>query len=584
MERRDVTDKHWVEKSPDPGLQKRLAAELGLHAPTAAVLIQRGVSNREEAARFLNPSRETLTDPFRLPDMDRAVKRIQQAVARQEPVVIYGDYDVDGITATSLLWEWFRHRGCPVGYYIPRRMTEGYGLNENAIRYLHEKGARLLITADCGTTSYSEIRLARSLGLDVIVADHHETPPGHSDQTGACALINPKRPDSDYPFDGLCTAGIAFKLVQALESGGSGNRPGNQPGNQMDLEPFLDLVALGTLADVSPVMGENRYLISRGLDEITGEKRLGIRALKTVSGIKGRKVGCGTVGFTLAPRINAVGRLGDATDGVRLLTTHSFEEAERIATEMERWNRERQEIEQGMVDEADRLIEAEGAAGRPPCLVLASREWHVGVVGIGASRLAERYGCPAVLVAIDENGIGRGSARSVPGFDIQKGLAACSDLLMKSGGHRQAAGLTVREDRIPELRAKLSGVAREALGTSGFQPTIGIDAPVEPEDLSFPMVRELEKLRPHGIGNPEPTFILKGVFLMSPRVVGNNHFKIRIRKNGAATFDAIGFRMGGLAQTVRNGVRYDVAFTPEINSWQGEDRIQLRIKDIRSEP
>jgi single-stranded-DNA-specific exonuclease len=574
-ERRGVTVKRWVEKTADPVTLSRLAGELDLHAATAAVLIHRGVQNREQAARFLNPSAETLNDPFRLPDMNRAVERIGGAVARREPVVIYGDYDVDGITATSLFWEWFRLRGCPVGYYIPRRMTEGYGLNENAIRFLHGRGARLLITADCGTTSYSEISLARSLGLDVIVTDHHETAPGTSGEWDACAVVNPKRPGSDYPFDGLCTAGLVFKVIQALE--------GERRGDRANLDGFLDLVALGTLADVSPVTGENRYLVSRGLDEITLEKRPGIRALKSVTGITGRKVGCGTVGFTLAPRINAVGRLGDAAAGVRLLTTRSEEEAGRIATEMDRWNRERQEIEQQMVDEAEKMIQPVLSTGRPKALILGSRDWHVGVVGIGASRLAERYGCPAVLIAVDENGIGRGSARSVPGFDVQKGLAACADLLMKFGGHRQAAGLTVREDRIPALRERLSDIAAGSLGDGGFQPTIGIDAALEPENLSFPMIRELERLRPHGIGNPEPTFALKRATLMSPRVVGNNHFKIRIRKNTAVSFDAIGFRMGHLASTIRDGDRADVAFTPEIQTWQGEDRISLRIKDIRSD-
>ena len=567
----------WKENRPDAGLQSMLARELEIHPITAAILIQRGICTVQDGRRFLQPSSRDLLDPFLLPDMDRAVERIRKAVRNRESVVIYGDYDVDGMTATALYYEWFSRQGCSVRYTIPHRIHEGYGLHLKAIRDLHDQNVKLLITADCGTTSVQEIRLARTLGLDVIVTDHHEVPTHRDGWPPAYAMVNPKRPDSKYVFDGLCTAGLAYKVIQAL-NGESGEW---EVENRTTPSNGLDLVALGTLADVSPVVGENRYLVSEGLKQLGQANRVGIRALKAAAGVDGQRIGCGTVGFILAPRINAVGRLADAHDGVRLLTTRSRQEADQIAANLEIWNRKRQRIEQSILEEVERQIAQEVDLAKDPCIVLSSPRWHLGVIGIVASRVVERYGRPAVLIALDGEGLGRGSARSTPGFHLQQGLQACAEQLVQFGGHKQAAGLTIRKNEIPAFREKLSGVVLTTSSQKGFRSTLAVDAVVELEDLTFPLIRELERLRPHGIGNPEPTFVVQEAMVFSPRVVGNNHLKFKVRKHGTRTFDAIGFRMGNLADRVGNGQRVNLAFTPEVQEWRGEQRLQLRIKDLQ---
>jgi single-stranded-DNA-specific exonuclease len=579
-----VNQKNWQENRPDAGLQSMLARELEIHPITAAILIQRGIRTVQDGRRFLQPSFRDLLDPFLLPDMDRAVERIRKAVKNRESVVIYGDYDVDGMTAIALYYEWFIRQDCNVRYYIPHRINEGYGLHQKAIRDLHDQGVKLLITADCGTTSVQEIRLARTLGLDVIITDHHEVPTHLDGWPPAYAMVNPKRPDSKYTYDGLCTAGLAYKVIQALngeneewgvESRTTPDSLRSTPSNG------LDLVALGTLADVSPVVGENRYLVSEGLKQIGLANRVGIRALKAASGVDGQRIGCGTVGFTLAPRINAVGRLADAHDGVRLLTTRSRQEADQIAANLELWNRKRQRIEQSILEEVERKIAQEVDLAKDPCIVLSSPRWHLGVIGIVASRVVERYGRPAILIALDGEGLGRGSARSIPGFHLQQGLQACAERLLKFGGHKQAAGLTIRKNEIPAFREKLSGVVLTTFHQKEFRSNLTVDAVVELEDLTFPLLWELERLRPHGIGNPEPTFAVREAMVFSPRVVGNNHLKFKVRKHGARTFDAIGFRMGNLAGRVGNGQRVNLAFMPEVQEWRGEQRSQLRIKDLQ---
>jgi single-stranded-DNA-specific exonuclease len=565
----------WHALEPDSELKKSLAHALEIHPVTAAVLIGRGVTTVTQARRFLNPSSDILEDPSALPDILPAVARIRKALMEKHPVAVYGDYDVDGMTATALYLEWFQRRAHPAMFYIPDRLKEGYGLHQGAIRSLCDQGVRLMITADCGTTSISEIRYARSLGMDVIVTDHHESAPDSDADTFEWSVINPKRRSSRYGFDGLCTAGLAYKVIGMLDE---------QCG--VSAGPFdggLDLVALGTVADVSPMTGENRFLVSRGLRTMTEGNRPGIRALKASAGINGKSVGCGTVGFVLAPRINAIGRLSDAREGVRLLTTDSMEEAGRISLDLERWNRERQRMEQEIVEEADEVIRRDVNLDEEACIVLASQSWHLGVVGIGASRLAERYGRPCVLISIDGMDTGRGSARSVPGYPIHQGLAACSDLLSAYGGHRQAAGLTVRKENIPHLRSRLSEHVRSSLGRVRSEAVLKLDATVSLEDLDFRLVSELERLRPHGIGNPEPTLAVRDAVGIEPRIVGNNHLKMKIRQRGAVTYDAIGFRMGGELDRVRKAGRLAVAFIPEVNTWQGEDRIQLRLKDIQTD-
>ena len=566
-----VYSKRWVQPPCDAETRRQLTSALGLQAATVSVLMNRGIRTPDAARSFLSPSASDLLDPLRLNEMDRAVSRIRLAIRRSERVVIYGDYDVDGVTATTLYLEFFKSQGLEADFYIPHRLKEGYGLNNSAIRTLHNRGTTLLITADCGTTSVDEIRLASSLGMDVIVTDHHEVP---SELPPALALLNPKRADAGYPEKGLCTAGLAFKVIQAVT--GNFRTDG------------LDLVALGTIADVSPLMGENRFLVKEGLNQLTEGRRPGIRALKEASGLSEGPVKTGTVGFTLAPRINASGRLTDAGDAVRLLTTQSQDEARRIAQSLNLQNRQRQEIEGRIVEEACARVESECDFQKDGCIVLASRQWHVGVVGIVAARLVERYYRPTLLLAVDSDGLAKGSARSIAGFHLCEGLRRCRELLIRFGGHYYAAGLTLREENIPALRERLSAAALEILSPEDFKPKQMIDATVAWEDLTLRLVSELESLAPFGPANPEPTLILREVVPVNPRIVGNNHLKFSIKKrngsSGASTgglIDVIGFRMGERTAVLSDGAPLDLVFIPERNSWQGREQLQLRLKDFR---
>lgn len=566
-----VNSKQWVERPSDGEAHGRLVRDLGVQPATASVLIHRGICTPEAARTFLDPSEADLIDPWRLKDMDRATSRIRTAVERSERVAIYGDYDVDGVTATTLYLDYFKRQGLEADFYIPHRLREGYGLNEAAIRILRARGTTLLITADCGTTSVEEIRQARALGMDVIVTDHHEVP---DELPPATALLNPKRDRAGYPEKGLCTAGLAFKVIQAL----TGSVP----------VEGRDLVAMGTIADVSPLTGENRFLVKEGLKQLTEARRPGVRALKEAAGHSEAAVKAGTVGFTLAPRINASGRLTDAGEAVRLLTTSSLDEARRIAQSLNLQNRQRQAIEEKMLEEACARVESEYDFRKDGCIVLASRQWHLGVVGIVAARLVERYYRPAVLLAIGSDGQAKGSARSIAGFHLVEGLRRCRDLLTRFGGHQSAAGLTLREDQITALRDRLSSVVWESLKPEDFQPKQRIDASVDMEDLNPTLVSELERLAPFGPGNPEPTLLLRRLIPVDPRIVGNNHLKFYVKNQRESSrggrdilVDAIGFGMGNRIGSLRDGATLDLAFTPERNTWQGRERLQLRVKDLR---
>ena len=563
-----ASSKRWILPELDLSAHKKLISDLGIRPSTAAILIHRGIRSADAARLFLEPTSADLIDPFRLKGMDRAVDRIRRAIQTREEVVVYGDYDVDGVTATALYLDYFKSQGLQAGFYIPQRMTEGYGLNPNAIRTLRERGVTLLITADCGTSSVDEIRLARSLGMDVIVTDHHEAP---EELPPATALLNPKLPDSGYPEQGLCTAGLTWKVIQAL----SGTPPSEG----------LDLVALGTVADVSPLTGENRYLVREGLRQLTEGTRPGVRALKEAAGLRDKNVGTGTIGFTLAPRINAAGRLSDAGQGVRLMTTQDPEEARRIALALNLQNQERQRVEEGIVEEALRMAEAEFDPVRDGGIVLASRNWHPGVIGIVAARLVERYYRPVILLAIDADGVARGSARSISGFHLVEGLKTCADLLIRYGGHRAAAGLMLREEKIPALRERFSAVIFESLDAEDFRPRQMIDAAVRWSDLDLQLVTELGRLAPFGPANPEPSLLLMETVAVGPRIVGENHLKFAVGRTdggGGPLLDVIGFRMADRMTDFRAGSRLDLVFTPERNVWQGREQLQLRLKDLRT--
>ncbi|MGQ0666270.1 MAG: single-stranded-DNA-specific exonuclease RecJ [Nitrospiraceae bacterium] len=555
----------WVFRNFDPAQRAALAQALSISSATASLLLARGVTTPDQATAWISPGRSH--DPFLIPDMERAVDRLHRAMTGREHVCFYGDYDVDGMSATSVYLSFFRGLGADMRAYVPHRLREGYGLNECAIRTLAGEGVTLLVTSDCGTTSHREIALANQLGLEVIVTDHHQTdealPP-------ALAVMNPHRRDARYPFQGLCSGGLAYKVASAYQMTYG---PGAVP-----LDSLVDLVALSTVADVVPLQDENRAFVREGLTQLSRGVRCGVRALKRVSGVT-TDCTTETIAYKLAPRLNAAGRLNDAIDGVRLLTTESESEAERLAEHLERLNRTRQQLESEIMQEALGQLETRDM---PEALVLASRRWHLGVVGIVAARLVERFHRPTVVIAINEEGIGKGSARTVPGFDLYQALASCRDLLVAFGGHPSAAGVTVHEDRLPELAERFVAMAASWARTARHVPTLHLDSEVRLDEVTHRLLQEISVLHPFGAGNPEPMFVVKRLEIMSARVVGEAHLKLMLRQGRSLPFDGIGFGMRSLEeQGLSLGTRVDVAFTPELNRWNGLDRIQLRIRDIR---
>ncbi len=560
-----MKSKLWVFRDIDPVNRAALAQALSISPAAASLLVARGVTTPDEAALWM--SHQAPHDPYLIPDMERAVERLHRAVTAREPMCFYGDYDVDGMAATSLYLSFFGSLGANARAYVPHRQREGYGLNLGAVQLLHDEGVSLLVTSDCGTTSHREVALARQLGMDVIVTDHHQTdermPP-------AVAVMNPHRAGAQYPFRGLCSAALAYKVAQAYQM-----RYGEAG---LSLESLLDLVALATIADVVPLQDENRGFVREGLAQLSRGARCGIRALKQAAGVT-RDCTAETVAFKLAPRLNAAGRLDHAMLGVQLLTTESPAEAQRLAERLEQLNRERQKIEADMMAEA---VETVTERDLPAALVLASRRWHVGVVGIAAARLVERFQRPTIVIAIDERGIGKGSARTVGGFDLYQGLAACRDLVEAFGGHPSAAGVTVSESRLDEFRERFASVVAAWAAGATAVSTLHVDAEVQLSEVTTKLIQELGAFHPFGAGNPEPTFAVKGLDVMDARTVGEKHLKMTVRQGRSVPFDGIGFGMKSLIERgIPARTPVDLAFIPELNHWNGYDRIQLRIRDVR---
>lgn len=561
--------KQWILRHVDLREQMALASLLAVSPLTASVLLARGISTKAQADHWMSPHPGVTHDPFLIPDIEQAVDRLHRAVQTGERICFYGDYDVDGMSATSLYVVFFSGLGANVSWYIPHRLQEGYGLNESAITRLHGDGVTLLVTSDCGTTAHREVEAACRLGLDMIITDHHQ---GEDLLPPAFAIMNPYRKDSRYPFPGLCSAGLAYKVAQAYQT-----KYGRGP---VPLESLLDFVALATVADVVTLQDENRYFVRQGLDLISRGVRPGIKALKSSAGV-GRACTAGTIAFRLAPRINAAGRLAHADLGVRLLTTESEADAHQIAGQLEQLNRKRQAIEEDTVADILTAVDSNTA---PAALVVASRNWHLGVVGIVAARLVERYHRPAVVIAINEHGIGKGSARSVPGFDLYRALSECRDILKGYGGHPAAAGLTIEESSLTEFIERFQEVAKRWGAQHGGDPLLHVDAEIKLMDVGPRAVRELDLLHPFGAGNPEPVFVVRNLTMLDARVVGEGHLKLVVRQPGSTPFESIGFRLGELLtqRGLSSKASIDLAFMPELNRWNGFDRIQLRIKDLRA--
>ena len=569
---RASTPKTWVlRNAAAPELAHRLAADLSLSHTFASLLANRGFSNSLEVQEFLQPSLGRLLDAFGMRDMDLAVARIWKAVDEREPILVYGDYDVDGITATSLLTSALSRVGAKVSYFIPDRIRDGYGLSERGVDVARKRRIRLIVTADCGITATAEVRLARHHGMDVIITDHHE-PLGEFPV--ASAVLNPKRRDCSYPFKELAGVGVVLKLVQGLIA----SRPGAIP--ESFVEEHIDLVALGTIADVVPLRGENRIFAKLGLERICTSTKPGIVALKEVAGLKARRIESGHVAYILAPRINAAGRLGNAESGVRLLLSNELSEAMVLAESLEEDNANRKKIDEQTLEDALEQLNRMGPE-LPPAIVLWSDRWHPGVLGIVASRLMERFHRPTVLISADEDE-GKGSGRSIPGFDVCQALQECREHLIGFGGHSYAAGLTIRAEHMDGFRDQLCSVVATRLTPDDYVPKLSIDGPLALDDCNEDLVNFLDRLSPFGIGNAEPLFVADNVRLAAPpTVVSRNHLKMSLRQNGRE-IDCIGFGMGHLAAPIQaDPDRVSIAFVPTINVWQNRSRLQLKLRDIQ---
>ncbi len=548
----------------------RLASELSVPPIIAQILLNRGITSLEDAKYFFRAGLEHLHDPFLMADMQRAVERIQTAVEQKQRILVYGDYDVDGATATAMMILFFRQLGIEVDFYIPHRIREGYGLSKEAIEAIHGKGVDLIIAVDCGITAIDEVAMARTLGMDVIICDHHQ--PGRV-LPEAHAILNPKRADCPYPFKELAGVGVAFKLAQALAQRFS------HPENA--LFQLLDLVAIGSAADIVPLVDENRILVREGLERLQTTQNVGLRALLKKTGLEGKSVGTGQIIFILAPRINAVGRMSDASQAVRLLTTDSEQEALDIAELLEKENRNRRNIDEETFKEAIEQVEAYFDPEKDPVLVLSSEGWHPGVIGIVASRVVERYYRPTVMISTDD-GIGKGSARSIPGFNIYDALKTCSDLMLGFGGHKYAAGLSIESQNISRLRERLHEYADGVLTEDLLTPKLSIEGELEFNQIDGKLMRILKMMAPYGPQNMRPVFYSKNIRVVgTPAVVGSNHLRFKACQNGKV-IDAIGFNLGGLLHRIRgNRTDIEIAYLLEENEWQGRVYTQLRIKDIR---
>jgi single-stranded-DNA-specific exonuclease len=569
---RASTPKAWVLRSPAaPERAQELAVQLGISHTFASLLANRGFSSSGDVQDFLEPNLDRLLDAFTMRDMDLAAARIWKAIDERESILVYGDYDVDGITATSLLTAALTRLGGKVSYFIPDRIRDGYGFSVRGVDVAKKRRIRLVITADCGITATTEVKLAKQHGIDVIVTDHHE-PLGVLPE--ADAVLNPKRRDCPYEFKELAGVGVVLKLVQGLAQ----HRPGSLPADFV--YDHLDLVALGTIADVVPLRGENRIFAKLGLERICNSAKPGIIALKEVAGLRSKRVESGHVAYILAPRINAAGRLGNAESGVRLLLSTEPNEAMTIAESLEEDNTLRKKIDESTLEEALDQLQALGPE-LPPAIVLWSERWHPGVLGIVASRLMERYHRPTILISADHDE-GKGSGRSIPGFDVCQALQECREHLIGFGGHSYAAGLTIRGDQLHAFREHMCRVVAGRLTPDDYVPKLSIDGALLLDECNEDLVHFLDRLSPFGIGNTEPLFIAENIQIAgTPMVVSRNHLKLNVRQNGRE-LECIGFGMGHLAGPIQTEPgRVCIAFVPTINVWQNRARLQLKLRDVQ---
>jgi len=564
----------WKLSKPDIEKKNLLTKELGINPVTSQVLINRGLSEADEARSFLFPSLKDLHNPFLLKDMAPAVDRTMGAIQKGEQITVYGDYDADGITSTALLVKFLRDVHRDVSYYIPDRISEGYGLNVQAIDRIRDRGSSLIISVDCGISDREEIRHAQSEGVDVIVLDHHEVP---AEIPECVAVINPNRDDCTFPFRYLAGVGVAFNFIIGLRGKLRGLGFWND-GNYPNLRDYMDLVALGTIGDLSPLVDENRIFAKIGLDIINEGKRTGLVALRRQCGLEDTFIDSEAASFNLIPRINAAGRVGTAESAVQLLLTDDRDEAATLASRLDAYNRERQNLERSILDEILRLIDSKDDGDCANSFVFASPRWHPGVIGIVCSKIVDLYYRPTILISL-KNGIGKGSGRSIGDFNLYDGLkGGCASHLLTYGGHRYAAGISIREGDIDAFTRCFRDSVTEACDDASFVRKTMIDAECTLEDISYDLISQIEILSPFGSNNPEPVLSAKNVSISSITTVGNNHLKMKLRGDGVS-YDSIWFSRGQYSSALAGSV-VDVAFTPQINNWRGSSNIQLKLKDI----
>ncbi|HQV30565.1 MAG TPA: single-stranded-DNA-specific exonuclease RecJ [Calditrichia bacterium] len=549
----------------------RLIKELGIPPILARILLARGIDNFDKAQVYFRPDLEKLHDPYLMKDMDKAVDRLTRAFSNGEKILVYGDYDVDGISGCTILYQAFSKLvGNKVTYHIPDRIKEGYGLSIEAVDRCVEEGISLIVTVDCGVTAVEEVAYAREKNIEVVICDHHE--PGDS-LPEAVAILDPKRPDCPYPFKELAGVGVGFKLLSGLYK--SLDFP------QSQLDEFLDLVAIGSCADIVPLVDENRILVRHGLDKINYNPRFGIKALLSSSGAEKREITSGLVVFVLAPRINAVGRMGDATRAVRLLSAPNLTSAQEMAREIEKENQVRRNVDESTFKEAVEIVESRLDPANDNAFVVYKEDWHPGVIGIVASRIVEKYYRPAILISVVD-GVGKASARSISAFNIYEAIRECSDHLLTFGGHKYAAGLSIKSEQIPAFVEQFKAVADRMITDEDLVPEIHIDCEVELNQFDERLLRLLKLMGPFGPSNLRPVFCSRNLKVVSePQVVGKNHLKLSLEQKGTV-LTAIGFNMGDRIDDIfeKSGV-VDAVYVLEENVWNGRKELQMRLKDIR---
>lgn len=563
--------KIWkIKPQPDEFTVKSLAESLNISTSLASLLVLRDIKNYQQAKKFFRPTLDSIYDPYLMDGMETATSRVIRAITTNEKICIYGDYDVDGTCATALLYMFLQKLGAQVEFYIPKRLTEGYGISKGGVEHVKERGASLLISVDCGITANEETRLANDLGMDVIICDHHqpkdELPPAY-------AVLDPLKPNCNYPFKYLSGAGIAFKLSQGISE-----RIGKR---DLPLQ-YLDLVALAASADIVPLTDENRILVREGLNQVNQSPRPGINALIRSSHLEAGDLTSGQIVFTIAPRINAVGRLGDAERAVNLLITENIDEAFSLAEVLESENYERRKIDEGTFSHALDLVETQLDLDKNIAIILHEESWHPGVIGIVASRLVEKYYRPAIMLTTVD-GVAKGSARSTGNFNIYEALKKCEDLLIHFGGHQAAAGLAVEVDKLDDFKSKFNQIVKETIGEEKFLPEIYVDAQLKFSDLTPKFFRIIDQFAPFGPGNMRPVFWANNLHIEGkPRFVGNNHLIINLKQKGSERIlDCIGFNMGEMCnQLTKNHSPLEAVFSIDKYTKEGITFPQLKLKDV----